>query len=169
VLLNAAARSGPRDHALACLLGLNGYVSEALGAAAVDLSHQRGHRTLAIFRKGGKRAIIPLAPRTSDAIDAMLADRTAGPLFATATGRRLDRHAAGKVIARLARQAGISKTVSPHSLRHSFVTLALDTGASLRDVQDAAGHADPRTTRRYDRGRHSLDRNPTYAVAAAIA
>jgi integrase/recombinase XerD len=52
---------------------------------------------------------------------------------------------------------------------HSFVTAALDVGVSLRDVQDAAGHADPRTTRRYDRARHSLDRHATYAVAAWLA
>jgi integrase len=49
------------------------------------------------------------------------------------------------------------------------VTAALDAGVSLRDVQDAAGHADPRTTRRYDRARHSLDRHATYAVAAWLA
>jgi integrase/recombinase XerD len=49
------------------------------------------------------------------------------------------------------------------------VTAALDAGVPLRDVQDAAGHADPRTTRRYDRARYSLDRHATYAVAAAVA
>jgi integrase/recombinase XerD len=48
------------------------------------------------------------------------------------------------------------------------VTNALDAGVSLRDVQDAAGHGDPRTTRRYDRARHSLDRHATYAVAAYV-
>jgi integrase len=46
-----------------------------------------------------------------------------------------------------------------HDLRHTFVTLSLDAGASLRDVQDAAGHADPRTTRRYDRARQNLDKH----------
>ena len=54
-------------------------------------------------------------------------------------------------------------------MRHAFVTLALDAGVSLRDVQDAAGHADPRTTRRYDRARHNLDRAATYTVAAYLA
>jgi integrase len=53
-------------------------------------------------------------------------------------------------------------------LRHAFVTLALDAGVNLRDVQDAAGHADPRTTRRYDRSRHNLDRHPTYLLAGFV-
>jgi len=50
-----------------------------------------------------------------------------------------------------------------------MVTLALDAGVSLRDVQDAARHADPRTTRRYDRSRHALDRHATYTLAAFVA
>jgi integrase/recombinase XerD len=72
---------------------------------------------------------------------------------------------------RLARQSGIDTwdRLSPHSLRHSAITLALDAGASLRDVQDYAEHKDPRTTRRYDHARDSLDRNAAYAVAAYLA
>ena len=54
-------------------------------------------------------------------------------------------------------------------LRHAFVTLSLDAWASLRDVRDAAGHADPRTTRRYDRARSNLDRHPTYALASLLS
>jgi integrase len=46
---------------------------------------------------------------------------------------------------------------------------ALDAGCSLRDVQDSARHADPRQTRRYDRARGALDRNPTYIVATYLA
>jgi integrase/recombinase XerD len=57
----------------------------------------------------------------------------------------------------------------PHTLRHAFITAALDTGVPLRDVQEAASHADPRTTMRYDRARTSLDRHATYIVAAFIA
>ena len=56
--------------------------------------------------------------------------------------------------------------ISPHSLRVAFITGAREAGVPLEDVQDAAGHADPRTTRRYDRGRHSLDRHASYAVTA---
>jgi integrase/recombinase XerD len=47
-------------------------------------------------------------------------------------------------------RAGISKHVSPHTLRHAFITAALDAGVPLRDVQEAASHADPRTATRYD-------------------
>jgi integrase/recombinase XerD len=64
---------------------------------------------------------------------------------------------------------GAWEQLSPHSLRHSAITFALDAGASLRDVQDYAGHKDPRTTRRYDHSRDSLDRNAAYTVAAYLA
>jgi site-specific recombinase XerD len=63
----------------------------------------------------------------------------------------------------------IEKRFSPHSLRHGFVTLTLEAGVPLTDVQDAAGHDDPRTTCRYDRTRHRLDAAPTYALAASLA
>jgi integrase len=68
-----------------------------------------------------------------------------------------------------ARRAGIAKPVGPHTLRHAFITAALDAGVPLRDVQEAASHADPRTTTRYDRARASLDRHATYIVVAYIA
>lgn len=65
-----AGLCGGRDHALACLLALNGLrISEALGADIDDLDHNRGHRTLFVHRKGGKTANIPLAPRTSRTLD----------------------------------------------------------------------------------------------------
>ena len=81
----------------------------------------------------------------------------------------MDRHAADRTVKRLAKRAGITKRISPHSLRHSFITAALDAGVPLRDVQAAASHADPRTTMRYDRARHSLDRHATYIVATFLA
>ena len=65
--------------------------------------------------------------------------------------------------------AAITKSVGPHTLRHAFITAALDAGVPLRDVQEAASHADPRTTLRYDRARSSLDRHATYIVAAYVA
>ena len=64
---------------------------------------------------------------------------------------------------------GVNKPTGPHTLRHAFITAALDAGVPLRDVQKAASHADPRTTMRYDRARVSLDRHATYIVAAYLA
>jgi len=82
--------------------------------------------------------------------------------FLGANGARMNRYAADRTVKRLARRAGITKRISPHSLRHSFITAALDAGVPLRDVQEAASHADPRTTMRYDRAdKASTDTPPT--------
>ena len=165
-----AGLSGTRDHALACLLALNGLrVSEALDADVDDLGLERGHHTLRVSRKGGKTVVIPLAPRTARTVYLAVGERNEGPIFTTDTGERMNRHQAARVVRRLAKRAGIDKKVSPHSLRHSFITAALDAGVALRDVQEAASHADPRTTMRYDRARRSLDRHATYIVATFVA
>jgi integrase/recombinase XerD len=169
-MLVAAGLGESHDHALISLLALNGLrVSEATGANVEALGLERGHRTLTILRKGGKTVIIPLAPRTARAIDLAVGERSEGPLLLDADGRRLDRHAAARIVHRIARKAGIVKRVGPHTLRHAFITAALDAGVPLRDVQEAASHADPRTTMRYDRARVSLDRHATYIVATFIA
>ncbi len=169
-LLVAAGLGPPAEHALISLLVLNGLrVSEATGADIGALGLERGHRTLTIARKGGKVVTIPLAPRTARAIDLAVGERCEGPVFLAPGGRRLDRHGAGRIVRRLARRAGIAKPVGPHTLRHAFSTAALDAGVPLRDVQEAASHADPRTTMRYDRARASLDRHATYIVAAFVA
>jgi site-specific recombinase XerD len=169
-MLVAAGLGRAQDHALLSLLALNGLrVSEATGANIEALGLERGHRTLTILRKGGKTVVIPLAPRTARAVDLAVGERCDGPLFLGVDGHRLDRHAAARIVARVARKAGITKTVGPHTLRHAFITAALDAGVPLRDVQEAASHADPRTTMRYDRARVSLDRHATYIVATFIA
>ena len=169
-LLVQAGLGSERDHALIALLALNGLrISEALGADIESMDMDRGHRTLAIVRKGGKHVIIPLAPRTGRTLDLYVGERTTGPIFVGVNGQRMDRYAADRTVTRLAKRAGITKRISPHSLRHSFITAALDAGVPLRDVQEAASHADPRTTMRYDRARQSLDRHATYIVAAFLA
>ena len=170
VFLVQAGLSGVRDHALACLLALNGLrVSEAIDTDVDDLGLERGHHTLRIVRKGGNTVIVPLAPRTARTVYLAIGERDKGPIFVADSGARTNRHQAARVVHRLARQAGIDKTISPHSLRHSFITAALDAGVPLRDVQEAASHADPRTTMRYDRARRSLDRHATYIVATFVA
>ena len=169
-MLVAAGLAGARDHALISLLALNGLrVSEAIGARIEDLALERGHRTLTVLRKGGKTVVMPLAPRTARAIDLVVGERFEGTILYSNDGGRLDRHAAARIVRRIAKAAGIVKHVGPHTLRHGFITAALDAGVPLRDVQEAASHADPRTTMRYDRARVSLDRHATYIVSTFIA
>ena len=169
-ILVAAGPGPPAEHALISQPALNGLrVSEATGA---DIEHpglERGHRTLVIARNGGKIVTIPLAPRTARAIDLAAGERTEAPVLVAGDGRRLDRHGAARVVRRVTRRARISKHVGPHTLRHAFITAALDAGVPLRDVQEAASHADPRTTMRYDRARASLDRHATCIAAAFLA
>ena len=137
-------------------------VDEACAADIADLGEDCGHRVLRVVRKGARKAKIPLTPATVAVLEAYLAARAqragaadwrqlTGPLLATARGRLRQSHLWELVRTRLARTAGIGawEQLSPHSLRHSAITFALDAGASLRDVQDYAGHKDPRTTRRY--------------------
>ena len=93
-LLVAAGLGSPGEHALISVLALNGLrVSEATGANIENLGVERGHRTPVVTRKGGKIVTIPLAPRTSRAIDLALGQRVDGPIFFTPDGQRLDRHA----------------------------------------------------------------------------
>ena len=119
----------PAEHALISLLSLNGLrVSKATDADIEHLGLERGHRTLTITRKGGKVVTIPLAPRTARAIGLAIGERTGGPVFLAGDGRRLDRHGAGRIVRRTARRAGINKIVTPHTLRHAFITAVRTPG-----------------------------------------
>ena len=113
-ILVAAGLGPPAGHALVSLLALDGLrVSEATGADIEHLGLERGHRTLTITRKGGKVVTVPLAPRTARAIDLAVGERTEGPVFLAADGRRLDRHGAGRIVRRIARRTGIGKSSRP--------------------------------------------------------
>ncbi len=194
-LLEAAdADAGPQAARTAALVSALLYtgarVSELLGADIEDLGTDRGHRVLRVRRKGGKIQALALPAPAASRIDAYLAGRddvTALPaipggtaaaprrrvLFATGTGARMYRAEVRTRLRRLGRDAGLPEvlvaSLSPHSMRHAFATLNLDAGASLRDLQDAMGHASPRTTRRYDRSRGNLDRSPGYLLAGYIS
>jgi integrase/recombinase XerD len=173
-LLDAASRAGARHRAMITMLADLGLrVGELVGLDLIDVGHDRGHRTVRFTGKGGKARRRALTPGVSAALDDWLTERglQPGPLFATATGARVDRHAVFRLVRRLAAEAGIAEAgrLSPHSLRHAFATTARAEGVALEDVQDAMGHADPRTTRRYDRDRFNLDRDPAYTIAAARA
>ncbi|WP_344080176.1 tyrosine-type recombinase/integrase [Luedemannella helvata] len=176
LLAAATAATGPlaaRNLAVVTVLADLGLrVGELVGLDVTDLGAERGHRSLRFTGKGGVARRRALSPACVAALDAYLAERgdpDDGPLFVTASGARLDRHAVFRLVRHLARDAGVQSwaRLSPHSLRHAFATTARQEGVPLEDVQDAMGHADPRTTRRYDRDRHNLDRDPAYAIWTA--
>ncbi|HUZ25544.1 MAG TPA: tyrosine-type recombinase/integrase [Streptosporangiaceae bacterium] len=180
-----------RTSALIAVLLLTGArVSELTGADLEDLGTDRGHRVLRVTRKGGRRQALGVPAPAVKRLDAYLAARgdlaslPAVPgqpgtararraLFATQAGARLFPADVWHLIRRLGQSAGLPgdlvSRLGPHAMRHSFATLYLDAGGSLRDLQDAMGHADPRTTRRYDRARYSLDRSPGYVLAGYLA
>jgi len=171
-LLDTAETDGVRSAVLIGLLYLLGLrVSEALTARVEDLGYERGYRVLTVVRKGGRRVRLPLPAELAATVDRLVGDRTGGTVIETASGRPMARQAAWKLLRRLGRQSGLQQaaTLHPHDLRHAFATAALDAGVPLRDVQDAMGHADPRTTRRYDRSRSRLDRHPGATLATRVA
>lgn len=169
LLLEVAERHSARAHCLIALLALDGLrVSSAIGLDVEDVGHQRGHRVVHVKTKGGGWLTCPLAPSVAAALDRCLAGRTTGPVFTTRTGSRMTRKNAADLIARVVREAlpHLAGKITPHSLRRTFVTLSLDSGASLRSTQDAAGHASADTTRLYDLERHRLDDHPTFGLVA---
>ncbi len=169
--LDIAEQTDAQDHALWCLLAFNGLrVGEAMALNVEDLGREGGYRTIRVKReKGNRDADIPMAPRTSWAMDTMLGTRTAGPLFRKRPhGERMDQKAANRVIHRIARAAGVDKRITPHSLRHTHITLALNAGVSVRDVVNSMGYADARQVSYYDRDKDSLARNATHMVSAFV-
>lgn len=171
-LIQTARASHVMDAALITLMGMLGLrVSEACSVKIEDYQQvERGHRVLRMIGKGGKPATIPLPVPVIRALDAAAGDRTSGQLLLRRkSGEPMNRKAAALAVTRLCRAAGITKKISPHSLRHSYVTACLDAGVPLRDVQVAARHSDPRITARYDRARHNHDRHANHTVAAFLA
>ncbi|MBD5246676.1 MAG: tyrosine recombinase XerD [Barnesiella sp.] len=107
--------------------------------------------------KGDKERLVPMAPATIDAINdymAMRADIQLRPgenniLFVSRRGARLTRMMVYYIVSRLAESAGISKEISPHTMRHSFATHLLEGGANLRAIQQMLGHESISTTEVY--------------------
>lgn len=176
-VLDAAQAHSARDHALLCILGLNGLrVGEAVALNLEDLGMKQSYRTIKFTRekKHGMVDEMPLSPRTSRAVDQVVYGRDSGPLFLMRNLNgpepiRMDRRSADRVVKRHVKAVGIThKRITPHSFRHSFVTLSLDAGATVRDVQNSVGHADPRMVAYYDRSRNSLPRHATHIMSAWV-
>lgn len=177
-LIHAAKDYSPRAHAIITLLYYTGArISEALGANVEDLGHDQSFRVLSVTRKGGHEAKLVLPPQVLAGLEAYrgtgvaygqqlaLADEGPTPLFQTATGARWDASAVTRMLNRVAARAGIQGRISPHVLRHSHITHALEAGAALHEVQDSVGHSSPVTTQRYNRARHRLEKSTALVLS----
>jgi integrase/recombinase XerD len=110
-----------------------------------------------VFGKGAKERLVPIGRRAIGAIAIYLREQRPalekgegkGALFLNARGQPLSRMGAWKILRKYVEQAGITKPVSPHTLRHSFATHLLEGGADLRAVQEMLGHVDISTTQIY--------------------
>lgn len=146
-----------RNRALLELLYSTGArISEAVGLDLDDIDIHA--RSVLLRGKGGKQRLIPIGRPAVSALDAYLvrgrpdlASRGRGmpAIFLNARGGRLSRQSAWQVLQDSAERAGITATVSPHVLRHSFATHLLDGGADVRVVQELLGHASVTTTQIY--------------------
>lgn len=165
-ILAAAAGGGTalsmRDAALLELLyGCGARISEAVGLDVDDLDLEGGIVRLA--GKGGKERLVPLGSFAVRAVSRYLESgrpalarvsatrvrRVQAAVFLNAQGGRLSRQSAWTVLHRAAERAGVTASVSPHTLRHSFATHLLDGGADVRVVQELLGHASVTTTQVY--------------------
>src|SRR5262249_29447502 len=105
-----------------------------------------------VFGKGGKERVVPIGKAALRAVDAYLGFREpfqSENLFLTQKGKVLDRSSVWRMVKRYAKEAGIAKSISPHTFRHSFATHLLEMGADLRIIQELLGHANIATTDRY--------------------
>jgi integrase/recombinase XerD len=110
-----------------------------------------------VFGKGGKERVVPIGRSAIGAVAIYTRElrsriergRGKGILFLNARGEPLSRMGAWKILRKYVKQAGITKRVTPHTLRHSFATHLLEGGADLRAVQEMLGHADISTTQIY--------------------
>jgi integrase/recombinase XerD len=167
-LLDAPAEdtvAGLRDRAILSVGLQVGLRRAEIAALTVgDLHQNRGYDSLRVSRKGGRRDALAINPQTAARLRAYL-DKAGhgadvdGPLLRPLkhNGKRrderrcMDPDAIDRVVRKYAAALGLNRGYSAHSMRATFITTALENGAQLEDVQKAAGHRDPSTTKLYDR------------------
>jgi integrase/recombinase XerD len=147
---------GHRDRTMLEVLYATGVrVSELINLRLNQINLNQG--VLRIVGKGDRERLIPLGDEAQDWIREflegpraeILLERQTEYLFPTRRGDRMTRQAFWHIIKRYAKKAGISKKLSPHTVRHAFATHLLNNGADLRVVQLLLGHSDVSTTQIY--------------------
>jgi site-specific recombinase XerD len=162
---SADTLTGLRDRAILSVgLQVGFRRAEIAALNAGDLHQNRGFDALRVIRKGGRREALAINPQTAQRIRAYLdiaghGDQLDAPLFRPLRGNakpldpagRMDPDAIDRMVRKYVVQIGLARGYSAHSMRATFITTALENGAKLEDVQKAAGHRDPSTTKLYDR------------------
>jgi integrase/recombinase XerC len=151
--------AGSRDRAMLELFYSSGMrVSELTGLNLGDIDF--GQSLVKVRGKGKKERIVPVGEQALSSVQQYMAGRNEflqkrqaseadPPLFLSRSGRRITPRSVARIVDRYVLQSGISKKVSPHTLRHSFATHLLDAGADLRAIQELLGHANLSTTQKY--------------------
>ncbi len=125
--------------------------SELIGINKDDINAH--DRLIRIRGKGRKERIVPIGKKALDAIDAYLSHRKqaadAAAVFINPSGKRLTARSVQRILENYRKMLGLSRRASPHTLRHSFATHMLESGADLRAIQELLGHASLSTTQRY--------------------
>jgi integrase/recombinase XerD len=178
-LLNTPAEDtveGLRDRAILSVglqVGLRR--AEITALSVEDLHQNRGFDSLRIVRKGGRRDALAIHPNVAQRLRAYL-DAAGhvrdldGPMFrplshnrkGQESRRHMDADAIDRVLRKHARAIGMGRGYSAHSMRATFITTALENGATLDDVQRAAGHAEPGTTKLYDRRGYNPEKSASF-------
>ena len=171
--------AGVRDRTILSVglqMGLRRAESAALTVG--DLHQNRGYDALRLTRKGGRRDALAIHQQTAQRIRAYLnqaghGDDHAGPRFRPLRGNakahdpagRMDPDTIDRMVRKHAAGIGLPRGYSAHSMRATFITTALENGAQLEDVQKAAGHRDPSTTKLYDRRGYNPERVASFFAA----
>ena len=169
-----------RDRAMLAVLAYSGCrVGELVRLRVRDYKTSGEHRILNITGKGGKERTTPLHLEAVERLAAWLAvsgiTEQAGPLFPPARSPRgmgrdgfaakaMTTRAVEKLIGRYVKALSLDPNVTVHSLRVTALTTARERGSDIIDLQDFAGHADPRTTLTYIRTRDRLSKSPAYVL-----
>ena len=158
-IINATRGRKPqqvRDLAIMELFYASGMrVSELASLKVENLNFDVGY--VRCLGKGRKERVIPIGQQSRDAVKKymdsvrpkFLKSRLSSDLFLSRLGRKMSRQAIWQLIKQYAKKANITKTIKPHTLRHTFATHLLQHGADLRSVQEMLGHADISTTQIY--------------------